>query len=202
MRRSPLALRLGLVAGALAVGCLGGGTPPEFFALRPTHTVAGGVSAASGSGLGIAIGPIDIPRYLDRPEMVTRDGMHRLDVWDEHRWGGSLRTDILRVMSDDLGTLLGTTHVAVYPTEPLFRVDYRVLLDVLEFEGVLARSVILRARWTVVSAAVDRAPILEDFRVEQPVASPSWDDLAAAQSAALGALSGEIAAKIASLPAR
>ena len=196
MRRTLRVLPLGLVAGAL--GCLGGSTPPEFYALRPTEPAAATASAAP-SQLGIVVGPIEIPRYLDRPEIVTLDGAHRLDVWDDHRWGGSLRTDMLRVMSDDLGTLLGTTHVAVYPVEPPFPVDHRVLLDVLVFEGVLGRSVVLHTRWSIVPAAANRAAVLGEFRIEQPVASPSFEDLVAAQSAALGALTREIAARIAAL---
>ena len=72
-----------------------------------------------------------------------------------------------------------------------------MLLDVLEFEGVIGRSVVLHARWTLVSGAGDRPPVLQEFRIEQPVASPSFDDMVAAQSAALGALTREIAARIA-----
>ena len=199
MRRSLRMLPLGLVACAL--GCLGSSTPPAFYALRPMEPAAATASAAP-SELGIVVGPIEIPRYLDRPEIVTLGGAHRLDVWDEHRWGGSLRTDMLRAMSDDLGTLLGTTRVAVYPVEPPFPVDHRVLLDVLAFEGVLGRSVVLHTRWSVVPAAGDRGAVLGEFRVEQPVASASFEDLVAAESAALGALSRELAARIAALPRR
>ena len=91
---------------------------------------------ASRPDLGLVVGPIELPRYLDRDEIVTRDAAHAIVPWDEHRWGGSLRSDVLRVLGDDLGTLLGTTRVAVYPVEAHFPVSYRVLLDVLEFEGV------------------------------------------------------------------
>lgn len=196
MQRILRVLPLGLVAGAL--GCLGGGTQPEFYALRPTEPSAATASAAP-SELGVVIGPIEIPRYLDRPEIVTLGGAHRLDVWDDHRWGGSLRTDMLRVMSDDLGTLLGTPRVAVYPVEPPFPVDHRVLLDVLVFEGVLGGSVVLHTRWSVVPTAAGSGAVLGEFRIEQPVASVSFDDLVAAESAALGALTREIAARIAAL---
>jgi uncharacterized lipoprotein YmbA len=186
----------------LAAGCLGGGPPPEFYALRATAQPAAASAPASSSSLGIVVGPIEIPRYLDRSEIVTVDGAHRLDVWDEHRWGGSLRTDMLRAMSDDLGTLLRTTRVAVYPAEPPFPVQHQVLVDVLVFDGALGGAVVLHARWGIVSSAAGAAPVLEDFRIEQPVASPSFEDLVAAQSAALGALTREVAARIAALPTR
>ena len=146
------------------------------------------------------VGPIDFPRYLDRPEIVTRDGSHRLVLADDHRWGGSLRSDILRVVADDLGRLLGTPRVAIYPAEPRFPAAYRLLLDLREFEGVPGGNVVLRMRWTIVGADGPRGAV-EESRVEQPVASTSIEDLVAAESAALGSVNRQIAERMAALPA-
>jgi uncharacterized protein len=194
------ALALGAVA--LAAGCLGSKVAPEFFSLRPEAGAAAGAPVAQRPGLGLAIGPIEIPRYLDRDEVVTRDAAYGLVPWDEHRWAGSLRDDVLRVLGDDLGTLLGTTRVVVYPAEPRFAAGYRVMLSVLEFEGVPGRAVTLRVRWTVTDGTGVTALAIVQSRVEQPVASDSFEALVAAQSAALGSVTREIALKIAELEAK
>jgi hypothetical protein len=194
------ALQAAALAALLAVGCFGGSTPPEFFTLSPPPGAAAGPALASRPELGLAVGPLEIPRYLDRPELVTRDGSHRLVVADAHRWGGSLRTDILRVVADDLSRLLGTARVSVYPTEPRFPAAYRILLDVREFEGTPGRRVRLRVLWTVASGADGRALAIEESLVEQPTASASFDDLVAAESAALAAVSRRIAERVAELP--
>jgi hypothetical protein len=192
-----------LAAGAalFAAGC-GGGAAPQYFALRPEAGAAAGPPLAARPELGLVVGPIELPRYLDRDEVVTRDAAHALVPWDEHRWGGSLRDDVLRVLGDDLGTLLGTTHVAVYPVEPRFPVSYRVLLDVLEFEGVPGQAVTLRARWTVTDGTGVKALAIAQSRVDQPVAAPTFGALVAAQSAALGSVTREIAARIEALAAK
>ena len=202
MRPAARALGLACLGAAIAAGCLGGGAAPRFYTLSSAAGADGGSEAAVAArpGLGLAVGPIEFPRYLDRPEIVTRDGAHRLVLWDQHRWGGSLRNDILRVMGDDLGALLGTTRVAVFPAEPRFPLDYRVLLELLEFEGVLGGEVVLRARWTV-AGPDGRALAVEETRVEEATASASWQDLVAAQSAALGRVTRQIADRIASLSA-
>ena len=187
---------------AVVAGCLGGGTAPQYFALQPEAGAAAGAPVAARPNLGLAVGPIELPRYLDRDEVVTRSAGHELVPWDEHRWGGSLRTDVLRVLGDDLGTLLGTTHVTVYPVEARFPVQYRVLLDILEFEGVPGQSVTLRLRWTVLDEKTGLALAIAQSRIEQPTGGPSFDALVAAQSAALGSVTREIAAKIAELAAR
>ena len=186
----------------LLAGCLGSSPVPDYYTLSTAGGAATGAALAARPELGLAVGPVEIPRYVDRPELVTRVGSHGLVPWNEHRWGGSLRTDILDAVANDLGALLGTLHVAVYPTEARFHVDYRVLIDFLAFEGAPGSSVALRAVWTLASGADGKALAVEESGFEQPVGSPAWEDLVAAQREALGRLDREIAAKIASLPAR
>jgi uncharacterized lipoprotein YmbA len=200
----PFALRAGFAGALLALlvaGCLGSSPDPSFYTLSAASGPAGGDALASRPDLGLVVGPLDFPRYLDRPEIVTRDGSHRLVLADAHRWGGSLRSDILRVVADDLGRLLGTSRVAIYPSEPRFPAAFRVLLDLREFEGIPAQSVVLRVRWTIAGASDGRALAVEETRIEQPIPSASFNDLVAAESAALGTLNRQIAERIAALPA-
>lgn len=186
---------LALAAAATIAGCRS--PKPEFFALGPSAET----SIASQPSLGLAVGPLEFPRYLDRPEIVRRDGANRLVVADAHRWGGSLRTDVLRTIADDLGRLLGTNRIAVYPTEPRFDAQYRVLIDLRQFEAVGGDRVALRAVWTLVRLADGRAVAVDDSSIEQPIASDAVADAVAAQNAALGALSKAIAERIVALPA-
>jgi len=193
-------LAIALCALGLGSGCLGGGPRPDYFTLSAAAGAAPIEPLAERSELGLAIGPIELPRYLDRQEMVTRDGAHRLVLWNAYRWGGSLRTDILRTMASDLGALLGTARLAVYPVEARFPIDFRVLLEIVELDSVPGASVTLRGRFTVASGTDGRAIVVEEVSFEEPVASPAWKDLVSAQRAALGRVNREIAARIASLP--
>jgi hypothetical protein len=149
--------------------------------------------------LGLVLGQVDLPRYLDRAELVTRSGAHGLKVWNLHRWGGSLRTDIQRLFADDLGRLLGTARIAVYPAEARFPVSYRVLLELIEFGSAPGHPVVLRARWTI-AGPDGLALAVGETNLEQPPASPSWEDYVAAHSTALGTVTHEIAERIAALP--
>jgi hypothetical protein len=196
-RRSTAALAAALVGAGLAAGCARG-PGPQYYRL-----VATGIEPAISArpDLGLAVGPNEFPRYLDRPEIVTRDGAQRLDFADGHRWAGSLRDDVSRVLADELGRRLGTSRVALYPNEPRFPLDYRVLVDLLAFEGAVGEAVTLRARWVVASGKDGRALVVEESRIEEPAASPEVADLVSAHAAALSRLAGEIAAAIATLPA-
>jgi uncharacterized lipoprotein YmbA len=189
---------LGLLAG-LAAGCLGGPTPePQYFTLS-SPAGASGAPLTARPQLGLVLGPVDLPRYLDRSELVTRSGAHGLRVWNLQRWGGSLRTDVQRVVADDLARLLGTARIAVYPAEARFPVDYRVLLELLELGGAPGHPVALRARWTI-AGGDGRAVAVGATEVEQAPASASWEDYVAAHGAALAVLTRELAERIAGLP--
>ncbi len=190
---------LAIGVAALALGCLGGPTPePEYFTLSAADG-ADTTPVATQPELGLVLGQVELPRYLDRSELVTRSGPHRLKVWNLVRWGGSLRTDVQRVVADDLSRLLGTARIAVYPAEARFPVNCRVLLELLEFGSAPGQPVALRARWTL-AGADGRALAASETNLQQPVASASWEDYVAAHRAALGAVTREIAERIAGLP--
>jgi uncharacterized lipoprotein YmbA len=199
IRTWPLVAGASLLAALLLSAC--GGPAPHYFALTSGSGPAAGPPVASLPSLGLAVGPLDIPRYLDRPEIVTekKAGPEELQVAVANRWGGSLDTDILRVVGDDLGRLLGTVRVVVYPAQPHFAPDYRVLLDLREFGGVLGQPVTLRLRWTILAAPDARAVAVEESDIQQPTASASYPDLVTAESAALGTVTRQIAERIASL---
>jgi hypothetical protein len=190
---------MALALAGLAAGCLGGPTPePQYFTLSPAAALDAEPLAARPE-LGLVLGPVDLPRYLDRSELVTRSGAHGLRVWNLQRWGGSLRTDVQRVVADDLSRLLGTTRIAVYPNEARFPVSYRVLLELIELGSAPGHPVVLRTRWTI-AGPDGLAVAVGATNVEQPPASPSWEDYVAAHSAALGVVTREIAERIAALP--
>jgi hypothetical protein len=190
-----------LVVIAAATGCLGA-PQPKFYTLSAASGADPGAPVASRPDLGLIVGPLEFPRYLDRPELVSRDGSHQLVIADAHRWGGSMTSDVLRSVADDLARLLGTARVVAYPSEARFAANYRVLLDVHEFEGVLGAKVTLRVRWTIAAVKDGRAVVVEESVFEQPTASASYEDLVAAESAALRAMTREIAERIAGLHPR
>ena len=192
-------LILALPLAALAAGCLGGPTPvPHYYTLSPA-TDAEAAPLAARPELGLVLGQIDLPRYIDRAELVTRSGSYGLEVWNLQRWGGSLRTDIARVVGDDLARLLGTARIAVYPAEARFPVSYRVLLEVLEFGSAPGHPVVLRARWTI-AGPDGLALAVGQTSLTQAPASDSWEDYVSAHSTALGAVTHELAERIAALP--
>ena len=70
-------------------------------------------------GVIIGVGPVKIPEYLDRPQMVTRDkeGMLKFDEFD--RWGESLDLGMARLIREDLTAMLPEDKIDFVSLEPI-----------------------------------------------------------------------------------
>jgi len=157
---------------------------------EPSKTVPGG------QGIAVAVGPVAIPDYLDRPQILTRSGTREIKLAEFDRWAGSLEEDISRVLAENLSVLLAKDHVTVlrwgrdaYP----FPAEYRVGIDVTRFEGTIGESVTLAAQWSVSGEGDKKILVARESIVKEPVGGQDYDALVAAMSRALAGLSRDIA---------
>jgi uncharacterized lipoprotein YmbA len=177
----------------IIIGACATTSPPvEFYTLSPMLPSAR-PSPALGQ-LAIGIGPLEFPEFLDRPQIVSRTGPNRLDVAEFYRWGGSVEGDFLRVLGENLGSLLGTDRIVVYPTEAPFPLDYRITGDVLRFEPSTAGTAVLKARWALVDERSGQVVAVRGAAIERSAGGADYASQVAALSAALAAFSEEIAA--------
>ncbi len=144
----------------------------------------------------VGVGPLDFPRTLQRPQVVTRENDNKINVADFHQWGGRLDDDFLRVLADNLVVLLGSSQIYAYPWESRLRPDYQVRISVSRFDGELGGDVTLRARWQLMSRQQRRELTARQSLIVEPVEGNDYAAYVAAQSRALAKLSREIAEQI------
>src|SRR5262245_27125341 len=103
------------VALLVLSGCLGT-TPPTHFYLLPSRSSGDTASPASVGqrDLTLAVGPVTVPPYLDRPQIVTRTSPAKLTLADFEQWAGPLADTTARVLSEDLALVIPTERVALY----------------------------------------------------------------------------------------
>jgi uncharacterized lipoprotein YmbA len=183
-----VALSVLVLAGALS-GCLGRTPSPTFYSLAalPPPTVAD-------AELAVLVGPVTLPRYLDRPQIVTREAASRMQVAELHRWAGSLTADVQRVLALDLAHHLGTNRVAVYPRTKAFPIDYQVEVDIFRFDGRLDTEVVLDARFSVRSGDGGDPLRVERLRFADRVEPQTYAGLVASHEHALARFGLEVAA--------
>ena len=177
----------------MLAGC--GSTPPTaFYTLNPLRaSLPTAQTGASRNDITIGVGPVTIPEFLDRPQIVTRTTANRLDVDEFHRWGGSLQEDSARVLVENLSRLLGTNQVSVYPNPEPLDLHYRIVIDIQQFDGRLGEGVTLNAIWTLLNEKTGKPLLTRRFEYQAPATSADYEGLIAAHSAALEAFSRELA---------
>lgn len=191
----------GLIGAVLLFGCAAS-PPVAYYTLAPMSE--GKVPLSSGdsqTARSIGVGPVSLPDVLDRPQIVTRPHPHRVDIAEFHRWGGSLKESLPRVLAENVAVCLGQERVVVFPWRGGDRPDYRVSVDILRFDGRLGDAVELIAVWTVRPKQDDAPPVIDRAVIRMPVSGKDYEAFVDAQSRALAALAESIAAAIADLKA-
>jgi len=196
--RPLLSIPLALLALAALAACRGPLPAMHYYTLTPQAAPAAAPAASPAS---VGVGPLDIPRALDRPQIVTRTTENQFAMAEYHRWGGSLAGDALAVLTQDLSALLGSDRVVAHPWTRFITPDFRVPVEIQRLDGALGREVTLTATWAV-HYGEERAPrVVRRTTIVEPAAGPDYADLVAAHSRALAALSREIAAELTRLMA-
>ena len=199
MASATLAAKLLVAMSSLAVlaGCASNSPPSEFYILNSLYSTGDGLNfSPDPDGVVLGIGPVTLPDHLDRPQIVTRSGLNRLDIDEFHRWGGELEADVIRVMAQNLSFLLDTDRVRIYPWSSRTEVAYQVQFDLVRMDGTVGREALVRARWRILEGE-DGPELASHFSTyREPVSGPGYGELVAAESRALQRISGEIADRI------
>jgi uncharacterized lipoprotein YmbA len=203
MRLTPTLMLAGLVLLALAA-CMGD-KPTRLYVLTATTEKP---AATSPNGLAIGIGPITLPKYLDRPQIVTSVETNSLDQANFDQWGGDLNDNITRVLATNLSNLLATDRISLYPWKDGAPVDYQVTLDVSRFEQDKDGSSVLNVFWSIVNPRDGTVLLMRRSSYSQAATAGAaagadnprpYDPQAAAMSQDLAALSRDVATAITAL---
>ncbi len=198
-RSTPRALT-GLVAVLAAACSIKSETAPsQYYLLRPSSadpsTAAGPAGGDRAGQITLAVGPVRIASYLDRPQIVTRGPGSQVEIAGFHRWAEPLKDNIAGVLVDNLSLLVPTEAVTRYPLQRR-RTDLRVEAEVTRFDGALGGQVVLEARWSLFGEDASEPLESDSFRTERPAAGTDYAGLVEAMSLSLQAFSERVAARI------
>jgi uncharacterized lipoprotein YmbA len=142
----------------------------------------------------LGVGPVRLPAYLDRPEIVTRAGSARIEVASGDRWAAPLDVLFTSVLAEDLRAAVPAREVYGWPWSGGVSPEWSVSVDVLRFDGEPDGTAVLEARWIV-----RRGGTLANQGVtmaRERSATPEIAATVAALSRAIGALARDIAAAV------
>lgn len=179
-----------------AAGCWTTG-PSRFYVLNALASPEAGTGLdPTRPGIAVGVGPVKIPEYLDRLQIVTRSTMSSLQLAEFERWAEPLDKSIPRILAENLSALLGSDQVAIHPWPNALQVEYQVVVEVNRLDGTLGQNALLDARWTLLADKGKRIVLRKNSTISEPVSGGSHEGLVLAQSRTLARLAQEIARAI------
>jgi uncharacterized lipoprotein YmbA len=182
-----------------AIGGCDGGKRTEFYTLAPAAP-QNSAGVGSGGAPAVAVGPVSLPAYLDRTQIVTQVNANRVELGELHAWVEPLDSLVARILVENLSALLGASEVHAWRPQGGLKSDLRVEVEVLRFDTDALGASTLVARWLLFRGGDDA----DAFRTERIVAQagqPSdYEARVAAMSSALAEFSRRVAEAVAQAP--
>ena len=169
----------------------------KFYLLTPTADTSAPATGTAPTestrdSFTLGLGPIKLPPYLDRPEIVTRAAANRLELSKEDRWGESLQNGFTRSLERDLSAQSGAS-IIVFPWYNTVHVDMQVQIEVYRFETDTQGVATLSAKWTILDSTGKNILYTVETHLTQPSKPGDNTEAAAALSRTIGDLSSQIA---------
>jgi uncharacterized lipoprotein YmbA len=185
----------GIVALAVLTATCATSPSPRYFRLAAlVEPAAAGASGATERA--VIVGPFQLAEYLDRPQLVTRDGDNGVQVADYERWAEPLEASFQAVVTTNVGRLLGSDRVLEFPAQTILKAERRVTGRIVRLDGDAAGLAVLEVQWGVLDGA---GAVLLPGRLSRFEARAGGAGAAArvaAMNATVTAFSAEVAAAV------
>lgn len=191
------ALLLLTCLGALA-GCRwpGESAPTRHWLLSSSA----GTRATETFVVSVGIGPVQLPDYLNRAELIERVGPNELLAHNFDLWAERLDVNFRDVLADDLASLVPGIAVVPFPWKGPAAVEYRLAVLVSRFEFDQARNeVVLIGGWGLSQAAGARIAS-EGQTIILPVEGNDIEAITAGMSLAVREFAKSIATELQAVP--
>ena len=132
------------------LGCAN--TPPTHFYLLGAMPPSSASINLEPQGLStsLGLGPIHFPKYLDRPQIVTKMTAHEIELAEFHKWAEPLKDNVTHVLKENLSVLLGIDRIVSYPWTRSNLPEYQVSLDIIQLDRTIQDEAVLKVRWTLI----------------------------------------------------
>ncbi len=178
-----------LAAALVLTSC--GGSAQKYYQLS-----ADGAAPVGTIGMSLGIGPISLPGYVDRAELVFQSGPNEFQVPADAHWTGSLKENISRVLAADLGRRLHSGNVLSFPWSPSAKLRYQIAVDVSQFHAISGEGAILEVAWRIQTP--DGATTLRrgNGMFHEKIVGDGYGAVVAAENSLLAQLADSMAASL------
>jgi uncharacterized protein len=181
----------------LLAGCLSVPYSPSsrFFTLQPIKETSNMELAGSVNldGAILGVGPVTIPEYLNRPQIVTKNADNTIEFAQFDRWAEQLDTGTARLIAKNLFLLLPKVNVELFPWNSAIPIKYQIIIEVLQLDCRLGGEAAMVSQWSVIDVKNKKALLTKRSEYKKPVTGKNYSAVVQAVSSVCESLSQDIA---------
>ncbi len=168
--------------------------PARFYLLSPISNGAEDqYFAGTPSCFNIGVGPVRLPEYANRPQIVTRTSQTELSRAQFDLWAEPLPDTFSRVIAKNLTRLVCTNRIYIFPWDATVKPDYLVRANVMEMKGSLDDKAYLEIQWSIWGVMEGRELFQKRSTYSETVIDGTYEGLVQTYSNMIGQLSHDIA---------
>ena len=175
-------------------GCTGITASPNFYMLGPAAPASANLNpVAASAGIRIGLDPVEVPQYLNQPQIVTHLDRAEYQLDEFNRWMEPLSNNLTRVIAENLSTLLQAEAIDIlYMSRPV-KTRYAMNIQILRMDGKLGESAYLIARWSFFDNSDNTLMDTQRFVFREKVEEETYQALLQAQNRMVETLNRNIA---------
>ncbi len=185
----------GVFLGLILNGCISvqNSPTPRFYLLGGTDADQGSKKLDITPGVLIGVGPVKVPEYQERPQIVTRDKNHMLKFAQFDRWAETLDLGFTRLIGEGLAVKLPEAKFTLYPWNSNLAVKYQVVVEIVQLDSQLDKDLFLVAQWLVIDVQNSKTIIIKRSEFRQAIIPQDYSGLVKTLNTVSSALSSQIA---------
>ncbi|MFA4992860.1 MAG: PqiC family protein [Candidatus Omnitrophota bacterium] len=173
---------------------------PRFYKLGSiSQEQAGARFKATNDGI-IGVGPVKIPEYLNRPQIVTVDNNNMVNFAQFDRWGEPLDFAIARILDENLSVIVDSKGIEMFPWSMFMPVRFQVVLDIVELDVNMSKDLVLTAQWSILDLKTKSPVFSKRSLLIEDVNPHNYSGVVAALNTVLSKISIEIGQELSRLP--
>lgn len=146
----------------------------------------------------LGINPINMPRYLDRPQLMTKVNDNEFKLSELNVWAEPLKDTLTRVIAQNLNSV-PCADILIMPKALWQQINYRLSAEVIRLDGTLGGQALFDVQWSITEEQTRRVLIAKVSKYREPVLSHDYNALVYAYNRVLDSFSQEIAGSLTSI---
>lgn len=172
-----------------------GSSASNFYILTPTNNYQQ-IDSNSKSEISVGVGNLELPDYLQKPQIVTFKNNNELYYDEFNRWAQPLDENFTDIVLENLSQMIPTNNIYLFMWPEEESDIFQISIKINQFELRSDSTIILDARWSVSVSNEIVFLMTERSSYKEKITNLDYEQIVATLSKLIGELCKDIASEV------